>query len=134
MDLVGIKNQNEYYTNHYFTSIFKDNAEDTIKRWKDREKEENIQLPWKKLRDTSRQYYRIRDRYQHLKNEEYSRPFVQEMADLYLNALGYDDRNSLIAEVANGISVPVYHEEIKSNGVALDNVFFFMYFVITNAK
>lgn len=119
MNLVGIKNQNEYYTNHYFTSIFKDNAEDTIKRWKDREKEENIQLPWKKLRDTSRQYYRIRDRYQHLKNEEYSKPLVQEMADLYLNALGYDNRNSVIAGVANGISVPVYHEEIKSNGAPL---------------
>ena len=40
MDLVGIKNQNEYYTNHYFTSIFEDNAEDTIKGWKTREKEE----------------------------------------------------------------------------------------------
>lgn len=34
MILTGIENKNEYYTNHYFTSIFQDNAEDTIKKWK----------------------------------------------------------------------------------------------------
>lgn len=44
MILTGIENKNEYYTNHYFTSIFQDNTEDTIKKWKQKE----IQLPWKK--------------------------------------------------------------------------------------
>lgn len=119
MDLVGIKNQNEYYTNHYFTSIFKENAEDTIKEWKAREKEEEIQLPWKKLRDTSRQYYRIRDRYLHTKSETASKPQVQELAELYLNALGYENRKSVTIEVADGITVPVYHEETKANGAPL---------------
>lgn len=45
MILTGIENKNEYYTNHYFTSIFQDNAEDIIKRWKQKEKwytDENI--------------------------------------------------------------------------------------------
>ena len=51
MILTGIENKNEYYTNHYFTSIFQDNAEDTIKKWKEKEKTEEIVLPWKKLRD-----------------------------------------------------------------------------------
>lgn len=63
MILTGIENKNEYYTNHYFTSIFQDNAEDTIKKWKEREKAEEIQLPWKKLRDVRTQYYNIRDKY-----------------------------------------------------------------------
>ena len=62
MILTGIENKNEYYTNHYFTSIFQDNAEDTIKKWKQKEKQEEIQLPWKKLRDVRIQYYNIRDR------------------------------------------------------------------------
>ena len=55
MDLTGIKNQNEYYTNHYFTSIFKENAEDTISSWRQRAKEEEIALPWHSIRDTRRQ-------------------------------------------------------------------------------
>lgn len=119
MDLVGIKNQNEYYTNHYFTSIFKENAEDTIKGWKKREKEEEIQLPWKKLRDISRQYYRIRDRYQTSKNENNSKYQIQELAELYLDALGFEDIKSVNEEVADGISVPIFHEETKANGAPL---------------
>lgn len=119
MDLVGIRNQNEYYTNHYFTSIFKDNAEDTISAWKKREKEDGITLPWHRFRDTSRQYYRVRDRYQYSKNEEQGKPYIQKMADLYLNALGYENRNSVTAEVADGLTVPVFHEETKANGAPL---------------
>lgn len=119
MDLVGIKNQNEYYTNHYFTSIFEDNAEDTIKGWKTREKEEEIQLPWKRLRDISRQYYRIRERYQISKNENNSKAQVQELAELYLSALGYEDRNSVTVQVADSITVPIFHEETKVNGAPL---------------
>ena len=119
MDLVGIKNQNEYYTNHYFTSIFKDNAENTIKEWKAREKEEEIQLPWKRLRDIFRQYYRIRDRYQTSKNENNSKAQVQELAELYLSALGFEDRNSVTVEVADSVTVPVFHEETKVNGAPL---------------
>ena len=42
MILTGIENKNEYYTNHYFTSIFQDNAEDTIKKWKQKEKQEEM--------------------------------------------------------------------------------------------
>lgn len=119
MDLVGIKNQNEYYTNHYFTSIFKDNAEETIGAWKAREKEEGISLPWHMFRDTSRQYYRVRDRYQYSKNEEQSKPMVQEMAELYLTAMGYGKRNSVQAVVSDELTVPVFHEEVRANGAPL---------------
>ncbi|MBP5607526.1 MAG: N-6 DNA methylase [Lachnospiraceae bacterium] len=119
MDLTGIKNQNEYYTNHYFTSIFKENAEDTISSWRQRAREDEIMLPWHSFRDTRRQYNLTREQYQHLKNQELSKPFIQEMAGLYLDALGYGNRKSVTAEVADGLSVPVFHEETRSNGAPL---------------
>ena len=119
MILTGIENKNEYYTNHYFTSIFQDNAEETIKKWKEKEKTEDIQLPWKRLRDVRTQYYNIRDRYLRSKNEEGSKPLVQELATLYLDALGYGEVNSVTQEVAEGLSVPIFHEETKSNGAPL---------------
>ena len=34
MDLTGITNQNEYYTNHYLASIFEENAGATISAWR----------------------------------------------------------------------------------------------------
>ena len=119
MILTGIENKNEYYTNHYFTSIFQENAEDTIKGWKEREKNEEIQLPWKKLRDVRTQYYGLRDRYLRSKNEEASKPLVQELATLYLNALGYENINSVTQELSDGLSVPIFHEETKANGAPL---------------
>lgn len=119
MDLAGIKNQNEYYTNHYFTSIFKENAEDTISAWKDKSKEEGISLPWNDFRDTSRQYYRIREKYLYSKNEEYSKTQIQEMAALYLKALGYGERVSVNAQVGSELTVPVFHEVTRSNGAPL---------------
>ena len=119
MILTGIENKNEYYTNHYFTSIFQDNAEDTIKKWKEKEKTEEIQLPWKKLRDVRTQYYNIRDRYLRSKNEEVSKPLVQELATLYLDALGYGSVNSVTEEVADGVNVPIFHEVTKANGAPL---------------
>lgn len=117
--LTGIENKNEYYTNHYFTSIFQDNAEDTIKKWKQKEKQEEIQLPWKKLRDVRTQYYNIRDRYLRSKNEEASKPMIQELAILYLKALGYESINSVSEEVADGLNVPIFHEVTKANGAPL---------------
>lgn len=119
MILTGIENKNEYYTNHYFTSIFQDNAEDTIKKWKKKEKEEEIQLPWKKLRDVRTQYYNIRDRYLRSKNEEVSKPMIQELAILYLEALGYESINSVSEEVADGLNIPIFHEVTKANGAPL---------------
>ena len=117
--LTGIENKNEYYTNHYFASIFQDNAEDTIKKWKQKEKQEEIQLPWKKLRDVRTQYYNIRDRYLRSKNEEASKPMIQELAILYLKALGYESINSVSEEVADGLNVPIFHEVTKANGAPL---------------
>lgn len=119
MILTGIENKNEYYTTHYFTSIFQDNAEDTIKKWKQKEKQEEFQLPWKKLRDVRTQYYNIRDRYLRSKNEEVSKPMVQELATLYLKALGYESINSVSEEVADGLNVPIFHEVTKANGAPL---------------
>ena len=33
MDLTGITNKNEYYTNHYFSTVFEEHAGATISGW-----------------------------------------------------------------------------------------------------
>ncbi len=119
MNLIGIENKNEYYTSHYFTSIFKDNAEETISDWRSRAKEEGIDLPWHRFRDIRRQYSPAQEKYNYFRSEEQSKPLVQEMAELYLNALGYEKRRSVSADLSDGLSIPVYHEEAKANGAPL---------------
>ena len=44
---------------------------------------------------------------------------IQELATLYLKALGYESINSVSEEVADGLNVPIFHEVTKANGAPL---------------
>lgn len=51
IDLTGITNKNEYYTNHYFSTIFEENAGEAITAWAQAAKSsEEIRTPWAQLR------------------------------------------------------------------------------------
>ncbi len=64
MDLTGITNKNEYYTNHYFATVFEENAGDKLSEWNNLSNEnEDYRTPWALLRQAVRQYYPIHDRY-----------------------------------------------------------------------
>lgn len=119
MDLHGILNQNEYYTNHYFTTIFEENAADTISNWRQASKDSGEATPWASFRDTSKNYYRIREKYLLLRNEEGSRELIESQAAEYIAALGYGEPDSINIELNEEITVPVFHEERKPNGAPL---------------
>ena len=119
MDLHGILNQNEYYTNHYFTTIFEENAAETISKWKQESKENELPTPWAAFRDTSKNYYRIRERYLQLRNEDRSMELIEEQAKEYLEALGYSEPKGEIIQLNDDLIVPVYHEVKKQNGAPL---------------
>lgn len=116
MDLHGILNQNEYYTNHYFTTIFEENAADTISNWRQVAKDNGTAAPWAAFRDTSKTYYRVREKYQQLKNEEGSRELIENQAAEYMAALGYGQPDSINIELNDEITVPVFHEVKRPNG------------------
>lgn len=119
MDLHGILNQNEYYTNHYFTTIFEENASDTIANWRQAAKDNETATPWAAFRDTSKNYYRIREKYLQLRNEEGSRELIEDQAVEYIAALGYGVPDSINIELNDEITVPVFHEVKKPNGAPL---------------
>lgn len=119
MDLHGILNQNEYYTNHYFTTIFEENASDTIVAWRQSAKDNERVTPWAAFRDTSKNYYRIREKYLQLRNEDGSRELIENQAAEYIAALGYGEPDSINIELNDEITVPVFHEVKKPNGAPL---------------
>ena len=116
MDLTGINNYNEYYTNHYLASIFPQDAEKTINEWRNRAKETETRTPWALLRECSRQYYSIHDRYLRSRGNGQTFPLVRDLAEQYLTALGYPTAAPLTVEVDEGLSAPVYLELKKPNG------------------
>ena len=117
MDLTGITNQNEYYTNHYFSSIFEENASETISAWRAEAKEsEEIRIPWALLRDVARQYYPAHDRFLRSKFNTQTLVNIRSLADMYLRALGYPEAKPEWIEIDDTLKAPVYLELTKANG------------------
>ncbi len=120
MDLTGITNQNEYYTNHYFASIFEENASETISKWRaDAKDGEGVRTPWSLLRDAARQYYPIHDRFLRSKLDTQTLANICTLADIYLSALGYPEAAPEWVDIDDTTKVPVYLELKKPNGAPL---------------
>lgn len=120
MDLTGIFNKNEYYTNHYFSTLFEDNANESISVWNAAAKEsEEIKTPWSMLRQNARQFYAAHDRFlKSTVNMQYLNS-VRDLADLYLSSLGYPEATPENVAIDDTLVAPVYLEINKSNGAPL---------------
>ena len=122
MDLTGIQNRNEYYTNHYFASTFESNAADTIKAWRETAQGTNVRTPWALLRDAGRQYFQIRNRQERRRGTAAYEEAVTMIAQELLAALGYDAaaaKPELEEIPGNPAKVPVALEINKENGAPL---------------
>lgn len=120
MDLTGITNKNEYYTNHYFSTVFEENAGETIKAWNAASREsEEVRTPWSMLRRNAAQFYAAHDRYMRSSFNMQMLYYIKDQADRYLSALGYPEAAPLSVAINDTLTVPVYLEMKKSNGAPL---------------
>lgn len=120
MDLTGIDNINEYYTNHYFSTIFEENAADTISNWRAISKDdENARTPWSLLRDFGRLYTTVHDRYLRTRSDMQVLPMIKDLADSLLETLGYQNYTPTSTSASDEYLIPVYHEINKANGAPL---------------
>ena len=119
MDLTGITNINEYYTNHYLSSVFEENAAETISAWRTRAKDyDDFRAPWSSLRECGKQFYPIINRFRTNRNSIQTLQDIRTLADAYLNALGYPEASEFTITVDES-EVPVYLEMTKPNGAPL---------------
>ena len=120
MDLTGIDNINEYYTNHYFSTIFEENAAETISNWRAISKDdENVRTPWSRLRDFGRLYTTIHDRYLRTRSDTQVLPMIKDLTDSLLETLGYQNYAPTSTSASDEYYIPVYHEINKANGAPL---------------
>lgn len=120
MDLTGINNINEYYTNHYFASVFEENAADTLGAWRASAKEsEELRTPWSLLRDCARQYYVLHDKSIRARNGVQVLPSIVEMADSVLSALGFREASPITVPVVDNAETYPYLEVKKHDGAPL---------------
>lgn len=120
IDLTGITNKNEYYTNHYFSTVFEENTSTTISNWNAAARDsEEIKTPWSLLRQNARQFYTAHDKFVRSAVNLQTLANIKLLADSYLKSLGYPEAKPAIVAVDDVLSVPVYLEMTKSNGAPL---------------
>lgn len=120
IDLTGITNKNEYYTNHYFSTVFEESTSATISGWNAAAREsEEIRTPWSLLRQNARQYYTAHDKFIRSSVNLQVLANIKTLADSYMKSLGYPEGKPEVITVDDSLSVPVYLEMTKSNGAPL---------------
>lgn len=120
IDLTGITNKNEYYTNHYFSTVFEENTSAIISGWNTAAREsEAIRTPWSLLRQNARQYYTAHDKFVRSSVNLQVLANIKLLADSYLKSFGYPEAKAEVITVDESLSVPVYLEMTKSNGAPL---------------
>ena len=116
MDLTGITNVNEYYTNHYLAAVFAENADATIKEWGKAASDTDSKTPWSMLNSCAKKFYGAHDRFNRSRYSNVRLNIIQNMAVEYLKALGYGEAHPEIIELEDDIKVPIYLEITKDNG------------------
>lgn len=119
IDLTGIRNVNDYYSNHYLATIFEDNANETISNWKTRSKETNSRTPWALLRELSRDYYLMHEKSLRQRSDQLL-PDILSLAENYLQVFGYEKTEPFARTIPESQDEAYIFSEVqKTNGAPL---------------
>ncbi|MBP7544619.1 MAG: class I SAM-dependent DNA methyltransferase, partial [Acidovorax sp.] len=115
----GIANENEFYSHHYLSEVFKGDIKDRLAAWDAEEAQhpsnapnhEQHRAPPKRLQAWAQRWFALRSQVQRGKDEnERWHSFVQMQTGL-LQALGYAPpaRSCTLHEFSTGLPVPLWH-------------------------
>lgn len=111
----GIANENEFYSHHYLSEVFKGDIKDRLAAWDAEEAQhpgdEAHRAPAKRLQGWAQRWFSLRNQVQRGKDEnERWHSFVQMQTGL-LQALGYAQppRSCTLHEFSTGLPVPLWH-------------------------
>lgn len=119
MDLTGIRNQNEYYTNHYLSSVFEENAAETIRAWREKAAGTGEKTPWSLLNAFARRYFIHRDQAARARGSQLG-AITETAAGEFLAALGYAPSGvSRQITLSDALTLDVFLEMKRGNGAPL---------------
>jgi len=96
LDLTGITNENEFYTNHYLSAILEEDLKKLYKEWAALEKEENQRAPYSLLAGSARKFFTLTNQLNHEKAENQRKELQSQITELLLEPLGYTLQNEEI--------------------------------------
>ncbi len=117
MNLIGITNENEFYTNHYLSEIFEKDTSDQISSWQEKEnQDENYKTPFKKLRGIGPSYLELLKELNKKNSKIEDKIEAQrEFMKLFLDIFDYEYKQQSID--IDEFSVPLLSSVAKSDGL-----------------
>ncbi|WP_414541717.1 Eco57I restriction-modification methylase domain-containing protein [Nostoc sp. CCY0012] len=116
--LIGITNENEFYSNHYIDAILKDDIKGIAQRWREAAAENETKSPPELLGSLAASYFRFINNFSKEKEIAERLTFQQQWFSEIFGALGYqiEPTQRILDE---GQLLPILCEVKKSNGVPL---------------
>jgi hypothetical protein len=114
IDLAGISNENDFYSEHYLTTIFEGDIEEALREWREAEKAGGSP-PNRKLEKVGSLWRRLSVDYRGEKNDLARLRISREFAHALLDALGYERHSELHLD-AEGKLIPVLARRSNHQG------------------
>lgn len=123
LDLVGLSNVNEYYSQHYLLALFEGDLRDVVARWEqaavDHPDSEDHRPPPAKLRALASPYFRLRNRMDRLQEPGPRLEAQMEWLAGFFAALGYKPRREWRTVGKDSLRLPILAEVEKGSGAPL---------------
>jgi hypothetical protein len=114
IDLAGISNENEFFSEHYLTTIFEGDVEETLRAWREQEKTSGSS-PHKLLEKAGATWRRLAATYVNERDDRKRLLIGREFAHDFLAAIGFERRSELVAD-AEGKLLPVLARRFNLDG------------------
>ena len=115
IDLTGIDNQHEFYTNHYLSSILEQDLKAVFQKWRERDEQEKIRPPYAQLRGLYKEYFTTRSQLERERKVEDRLALQRDIERRLLEVLGYEFEPAF-KELDDQSLLPIIGEVKKPNG------------------
>jgi hypothetical protein len=123
LDLTGITNHNEYYSQHYLLALFEGDLKDVLNRWEQTASEhpdsEAHRPPPAKLRSLAAPYFRLHNRLSRLRESHERLGEQSRWLAEWLTALGYAPQSTWRTLTSGGLRIPLLAAVDKPSGAPL---------------
>lgn len=118
LDITGIKNENEYYSDYYLSSILESDLKGLLGEWLKAAEETKVKTPYDKIKSLSREYFIIRNKlerkFRNSDLNDYSNKFIPHLFE----TLEYKFEPKLV-ELDDKSLLPIVGEVRKSDSAPL---------------
>jgi methylase of polypeptide subunit release factors len=123
LELTGLTNHNEYYSQHYLAEVFEDDLKDVLARWEqaasDYPDSEAHRPPPARLRSLAAPYFRLANRLSRIRDSHSRHVEQSRWITDWLLALGYSPQPTWRTLLPSGFRIPLLATVDKPSGAPL---------------